>query len=175
MTTLSTARLTLRPFTIADVSKIYALSREEGIRRWIPDQVYRDEAHAEEVLRALWTWTAAAPAPAQTPYVLGIEHDGVLVGHVGLSPCRGSVEIGYAIESRLQGRGMATEVVTAMTAWALRDLDLPEVLGVVGVDNTPSRRVLEKAGFVADPSASTSTILVCRQRQKRSSARTADE
>ena len=35
-----------------------------------------------------------------------------------------------------------------MSGWGLVELGLPEVLGIVGVDNAPSRRVLEKAGFV---------------------------
>jgi [ribosomal protein S5]-alanine N-acetyltransferase len=147
---ISTARLLLRPFTLADVPKLFAMSGEEGIRRWIPDQVYRDEHHAEQVLRALIACTDEDPDPRARPYVLGIEHKdtGSLIGHVGLSAARGSVEIGYAIEQRLQGNGLATEAVAAMSGWALTDLSLPEVLGIVATDNQPSCRVLEKAGFV---------------------------
>lgn len=76
------------------------------------------------------------------------EASGALVGHVGLSPARGSVEIGHAIEERLHGNGLATEAVAAASAWALTELALPEVLGIVEADNLSSRRVLEKAGFV---------------------------
>jgi RimJ/RimL family protein N-acetyltransferase len=126
------------------------MSREDGMRRWIPDQVYRDEQHAEQVARALMAYTANPPDPRVRPYVLGIEANdtGVLIGHVGLSAARGSVEIGYAIEESLQGKGLATEAVTAMSGWALDELLLPEVLGIVGAANVQSCRVLEKAGFV---------------------------
>ena len=81
--------------------------------------------------------------------VLGLEHaeTGLLIGHVGLSPARRSVEIGYAVEQRYQGTGLATEAVTALSGWGLVELGLPEVLGIVAVDNAPSRRVLEKAGW----------------------------
>jgi hypothetical protein len=44
---ISTSRLLLRPFVLADVPRLFVMSVEEGMRRWIPDQVYRDEAHAE--------------------------------------------------------------------------------------------------------------------------------
>ena len=147
---ISTSRAILRPFTLADVPKLFLMSVEAGMRRWIPDQVYRDEQHAEQVVRALMDYADRAPDPRVHPYVLGIEHKatGCLIGHVGLSPARGSVEIGYAVEDEHQGAGVATEAVTAMAAWGLIERALPEVLGIVATDNAPSRRVLEKAAFV---------------------------
>lgn len=150
MSSISTSRLLLRPFVLDDVGKVFAMSLEAGMRQWIPDQVYRDEQHAEQVLRALIAFTDRAPAPATSPYVLGIEHAGTLVGHVGLSPARGSVEIGYAIEDQVQRTGIATEAVTAMATWGLGELGLSEILGLVDVENTPSCRVLEKSGFVRE-------------------------
>ncbi|NVB80889.1 MAG: GNAT family N-acetyltransferase [Kofleriaceae bacterium] len=170
---ISTSRLLLRPFTVSDAPKLFVMSIEEGMRRWIPDQVYRDEQHAEQVARALMAFTAQSPDPGVRPYVLGIEdqNTGVLIGHVGLSAARGSVEIGYAIEQQLQGRGLATEAVIAMSGWALTELSLPEVLGIVEADNVHSCRVLEKAGFVleddeikiVDGVSRTRRIYRCRQ------------
>ena len=147
---ISSTRLLLRPFVLADVPKVFAMGDEDGIRRWIPDQVYRDQEHAELVVRALIAHTDNEPDPRVRPYVLGIVHTetAALIGHVGLSPARGSVEIGYAIEQRLQGHGFATEAVTAMSRWAASELSLPEVLGIVEADNVRSCRVLEKAGYV---------------------------
>src|SRR5262245_42713492 len=163
---VDTARLLLRPFVLADVAKVYAMSQEDGIRRWIPDQVYADAAHAEQVVRALMAFTDQAPVPAERPYVLAVvlaETD-ELIGHVGLSPSRGAVEIGYAIEARMHGRGLATEAIAAMSAWALDELLLPQVIGVVGAENVASRRVLEKAGFAltAEP-ATRSTDVIYRR------------
>jgi len=156
---LATARLRLRPFTAADVPAVFAMSREAGLRRWLPDQVYRDEAEAADVLAALAAHTAQPPAPHLRPFVLGVEHaaTAALIGHVGLSPARGSVEIGYAIGDAWQGQGFAREAVDAMAAWALDPLGLPEVLGIVAADNLASIAVLAKGGFtpvVAPASAS---------------------
>jgi hypothetical protein len=50
---LETRALVLRPFTLGDSRKIYELSREDGLKKWIPNQVYRDEAHARSVLDVL--------------------------------------------------------------------------------------------------------------------------
>ena len=160
---ITTARLVLRPFTLGDVPKLFVMSHESGLRRWIPDQVYRDMAHAEEVTRAVIAFTASPPDPRLRPYVLGIEHDGALVGHVGLSAARGSVEIGYAIEDRVQGHGLATEAVRGMSDFALGTLGLPEVLGIVAAENLPSRRVLEKAGFTRSTEGPAETQVVYRR------------
>jgi RimJ/RimL family protein N-acetyltransferase len=74
---ISTPRLLLRALTLADVPKLFALSQEPALRRWIPDQVYADEAEATQVLRALISHTdRAASSWALTtlalPEVLGI-------------------------------------------------------------------------------------------------------
>ena len=144
---IETARLVLRPLVLDDVPAVFAMSLEPALGRWIPDQVYRDEDHAEEVVRALID-LAVHRDPRTKPFVLGIVDAGVVIGHVGLSPARGSVEIGYAIAERLHGRGFATEAVSAMASWGLRELGLPEVLGIVATANVSSCRVLEKSGFV---------------------------
>jgi RimJ/RimL family protein N-acetyltransferase len=137
----------IRPLSLADVPALYVMSLEPALGRWIPDQVYRDLEHTEEVARLLIE-LATHRDPRTKPFVLGIENDGVLIGHVGLSKARGSVEIGYAITESLHGQGFATEAVSAMSSWALTELRLPEVLGIVATANVSSCRVLEKSGFV---------------------------
>src|SRR6188768_1030862 len=54
---IRTARLLLRTFSLDDVRKVFVMGAEDGMRRWIPDQVYRDEQHAEQVVRALVAYT----------------------------------------------------------------------------------------------------------------------
>ncbi len=141
---IATPRLRLRLLVLADVPKLFAMSQDAGMRRWIPDQVYRDEVHAAEIVAKLIELAAQPFDPSVRPFVLGIEMAGELVGHVGLGPRRGSVEVGYAVEDALQGRGIASEAVRAVVEWAR----LPEVLGVIGAGNVASARVLERAGFV---------------------------
>jgi ribosomal-protein-alanine N-acetyltransferase len=126
------------------------MSRESGIRRWIPDQVYSDESHTAEVLEYLMAQYDGRRSPAEAPIVFGVcdRETGELVGHVGLSQLEDQVEIGYAIEETCQGRGYATEAVSAMTRWGHDTFGLPTILGVVARENLGSCRVLEKSGFV---------------------------
>lgn len=126
------------------------MSREYGIRAWIPDQVYESEGTAADVLEDLIAQYEDPGTPALAPYVLGVclKGSSELIGHVGLSPLGNQVEIGYAIEDKHQGRGVASEAVTAMSEWGIRRFRLPLILGIVASENIASCRVLENAGFV---------------------------
>lgn len=146
---LATASVVLRPFVPEDAAAVFAMSREPGLRAWLPDQVYDDERAALEVVRRLATACVTPADPARAPLVLALCLAGTSepIGHVGLSPRGPEVEVGYAVARRLQGRGLATEAVAAMTAWGLERFALPLVVGVVARDNVASCRVLERAGF----------------------------
>jgi RimJ/RimL family protein N-acetyltransferase len=149
---LETRSLILRPLTLRDTRKILEMSREDGIRKWIPSQVYRDEKHASSVLAFLISQYRADPDPRTSPYVLGIELKSIkstrdLVGHVGLSPLHGDVEVGYAVEQSQQRKGIATEAVHAMCDWAAVKFPGISLVGITVQGNVPSQRVLLRAGF----------------------------
>ncbi len=128
---------------------MYELSQEDGMKQWIPNQVYRDEAHAASVLAFLISQYRADVDPRTSPYVLGIElrSTNELVGHVGLSPLFGDVEVGYAVQQSQQGKGIATEAVHALCEWAARKFPELCVLGITSLENRISQRVLIRAGF----------------------------
>ena len=60
----------------------------------------------------------------------------------------GSVEIGYGMLAQFQGRGYATEAVSALTAWALSQPDVSVVVADALPGNVASVRVLAKSGFI---------------------------
>ncbi|HNV69970.1 MAG TPA: GNAT family N-acetyltransferase [Candidatus Ozemobacteraceae bacterium] len=142
-------RVYLRPFTLEDTEKVFRMSIESGMKQWIPDQVYESVAHAREVLTFLSEQYESPGGPADKPLVFGVclKSTGELIGHVGLSPLKTDVEVGYAIEECQQGHGYAADAVHTMTAWAMEQYRLPLVLGVVPADNHASIRTLENSGF----------------------------
>ena len=142
--------LFLRQFSTADTRTIFALSQESGMKAWLPDQVYEDEAEALGVLNDLVSQYPAAD-PRQSPYVLGVCVSATreLVGHVGFSPCSRGVEIGYAIGDAHQHRGYAKQAVSAATAWSLATFGLDAVHAVVAEDNVVSCKVLQACGYQA--------------------------
>lgn len=59
----------------------------------------------------------------------------------------GAVEIGYGTLTEFQGRGYATEAVSALTQWALAQPGVSQVIAEALPENPASVRVLEKSGF----------------------------
>lgn len=86
------------------------------------------------------------------------------VGHGGLftSPRdRGFFELGYAILPQFWGRGYATEMGIVLRDTA-HDLRIPGLIAMTRATNLPSRRVLEKCGFVYDRDVENGEILFAR-------------
>jgi hypothetical protein len=68
----ATATLTPRRFVPGDAAKVFAMSREDGIRTWIPAQVYGHETEAGTVLAQPIAQVRDPGTPRRAPYVLAI-------------------------------------------------------------------------------------------------------
>ena len=74
----------------------------------------------------------------------------IVIGSIGFKaePNKdGIVEIGFGIDPVFRQKGYATEAVKGLTDWALSQNDIQKVIAECEPDNTPSVRVLEKAGM----------------------------
>jgi [ribosomal protein S5]-alanine N-acetyltransferase len=77
--------------------------------------------------------------------------DNQFVGRAGLKSADASgkpeVELAYALLPEFWGRGLATEISTAILKRAFEDLGLSEVICFTLTTNTASQRVMKKLGF----------------------------
>lgn len=151
LTSIKTERLIVRPFTLADTKVIFQLSQEKDLGEWIPDQVYETEKEAKEVLEFLISKYSDKPKPDKEPFVLAVvlAETNKVIGHVGLSPYEENkdAEIGYAIAENQCGNGFASEAVSAVSGWALKNLEIAKIYEIVACGNKGSYRVLEKSKF----------------------------
>ncbi len=79
--------------------------------------------------------------------------DGVVVGDCGtLGPPDedGRTEIGYGLAAPYQGRGHGSALVRALARELFADPAVRSLSAKVLVENIPSRRALERAGFVLE-------------------------
>ncbi|WP_019914436.1 GNAT family N-acetyltransferase [Paenibacillus sp. HW567] len=80
--------------------------------------------------------------------------DGQLIGQITISNVVRGVgqyaDIGYFIDSALQGKGYTSAAVGLILKFAFRSLALHRVQASILLHNTGSRRVLEKNGFQAE-------------------------
>ncbi len=147
---LITERLRIRNFTLSDTKQIYQMSREEGIKKWLPDQVYKDKEEAKEVLKFLISRYQYIPKTDKCPYVFGVElkDNKKLIGHVGLSQIDLGIEVGYGVADQYKNKGYATEVLKVFSKWALDNLSLDKLWGIVDENNLASIKVLKKSGYI---------------------------
>ena len=146
---IETRSLLLRQFVADDATAALHLSHEEAYRTWLPNQVYRDHAHALSELAFLIDQFSTPGNPRHGAYVLAIEHrtDGALIGHVGFSPLDDEVEIGFSIGRNYQRQGLATEAILAASRWVLQTFKLDRIIAVASAKNISSKRALERARF----------------------------
>jgi RimJ/RimL family protein N-acetyltransferase len=69
------------------------------------------------------------------------------IGFAGLPDNNGKTEIGYAIDEKFEGQGIATEAVQGIIEWAFQDEGLQIIQAETPKDNRSSQRVLIKNHF----------------------------
>jgi RimJ/RimL family protein N-acetyltransferase len=145
---LETRRLWLRWPRMSDAAAIEAYCAKWEVARWtarIPHPYPKGSAerfvYAAREANALGRDMTLVLAPLRQP--------AKAVGAISLER-RGSdrLALGYALAPEVWGRGFATEATVAVIEAAMALTDVAEIEASVQVDNTASRRVLEKAGFV---------------------------
>jgi ribosomal-protein-alanine N-acetyltransferase len=57
------------------------------------------------------------------------------------------IEVGYVLGQQFWGKGIASEMAQIMVAYALTHTNANEVVAVTTLANTPSQKVLQKAGL----------------------------
>jgi ribosomal-protein-alanine N-acetyltransferase len=69
------------------------------------------------------------------------------IGLAGLPDNAGTTEIGYAIDQKFEGQGIASEAVQALSKWVFEDKDMRVLRAETPIDNFASQRVLIKNNF----------------------------
>lgn len=133
----------VRPEDCDELAALYLANRKflapfEPVR---PPEFFTGDGQRERLQRQL---------DAET-HPFAILDDGVIAGTINLFHIvRESLQsgtIGYWVDHRRNGRGLATGAVGQIVDYAFEDLDLHRVEAATLVDNVTSQRVLEKSGF----------------------------
>jgi ribosomal-protein-alanine N-acetyltransferase len=144
---LTTPRLHLRPFTLADQEAIHVVYADPAVMRYVGHGAHRTLAETANALRIY------GDVLAQRGYsflAVTERESGRLIGDGGLHPMGGvgpDVELGYTLARSAWGRGYATELAQALVEYAFTVLRVPRVVAQVEPANTASRHVLAKLGM----------------------------
>jgi RimJ/RimL family protein N-acetyltransferase len=146
---IRTARLTLRPFTEADLDALYAYQSDPEVVRYMYWEV-RDRDEVTEQLAKRLTQDrldddhddlALAVVPDQVDQVVGE----VILRWTSREHRQG--EVGFAFGTAFQGRGYGRESAEAMLQLGFRELGLHRIVGRCDPRNTASAKVLERLGM----------------------------
>jgi [ribosomal protein S5]-alanine N-acetyltransferase len=151
---LHTERLVMRELSLEDGPALQAYkNRPEYLR----GQAVEPEEHADGTTQVQRYYEHRGPDSARRIFVYVAHHrtQGTIIGDVGLSrffhPAQAS--LGFGISSEYWGQGYATEMSRRLVEYGFDALNLYRISADVAVENTPSRRVLEKIGFVHEGTA----------------------
>lgn len=139
---MKTARLTLRPLSADDATRIAVLGGDWDVARMTGRIPY---PYSEE---AALDWVSGL---ADGEIVFGIEHNGELIGLCGYSASdTGSAELGYWIGKPYWGEGFATEAADALMTFGFTKGGVKRFTCCHFTDNVQSARVAAKLGFRAN-------------------------
>ncbi|MCI2127725.1 MAG: GNAT family N-acetyltransferase [Olsenella sp.] len=152
---LETERLLLRRYTLADAPAIYRINSSEEVTRYLPFGPMMSEEDAKGQLerfflpayeRADSGQRGPGGLPLDLKFAACLKDTKELVGMVFVETSDGSCELGYTVDPRWWGRGIATEMCQAVVDLARR-LGLTRLTATVDVRNTASERVLAHIGM----------------------------
>jgi ribosomal-protein-alanine N-acetyltransferase len=141
--TLTTARLTLRPYRLSDVDDVFGRTIDPEFSRFLALPQPYDRSDAERFI------AQAVLRPWQTHPTFAVDQDGAVIGDVNLRVdlSTATASVGYGVDSRYWNRGFTTEAAAAVFAWAFHDLGLVRIEATADSENVGSWRVMEKLGM----------------------------
>lgn len=147
-TPIQTARLILKPQSMHDFERFFAMSKDPKVMAFIGDgQIFHWTRQV--ALARFREQLAATPADGLGPRAIYRKEDALYLGWcaVGHSSFLNHTELGYRLCSDVWGNGYATEAAQALLGTVYRLTGLNTIQACAHPDNSASIRVLEKLGF----------------------------
>ena len=142
--TLNSDGVTLRPWEAGDVDAVVRAYADPTIQRW-----HVQVQSPVEAARWISSWPARWDAGTGADWAV-TDEAGDVAGRIGFRQIdlfEGEAEVAYWVLPEARGRRIAPRALTALTRWAFEDAGLLRIALRHSVDNQPSCRVAEQAGF----------------------------
>jgi ribosomal-protein-alanine N-acetyltransferase len=147
---------------MSDAEDVFAYASDEEFARHLD---YPMPSSIDDVRHFLRSVADGAMGP--NLLAICLKADGRAIGAVQLQPESGhKASLHYELSRDYWGRGLATEAVSALLTWGLReDPSLEVIEASTSPENLRSRRLLEKLGFVAVDSGPRAVIYAATRPQ----------
>lgn len=144
--TIKTERLVLCGFELHDLDELSAILNKPAVMRYMPGGSPFPRERAEKTLHGIighweergYGWWAVRRR--DSPH---------LIGWCGLTYLEelNETEVAYLFDEPHWSKGLATEAALASLQYGFDEVDLDTIVALAHVDNTASRRVMEKCGM----------------------------
>jgi RimJ/RimL family protein N-acetyltransferase len=143
-----TARLVLRPITAPDAGQIFdTYAQDPEVTRFLTWRPHRSRAETD----AYVAHCIATPPHVGRTFVLTETVGGAIVGAFDLRlAAEHRLDCGYVLAPAWWGRGLMTEALTEVAAWALGQPSVFRFGAVCDTANIGSERVMQKAGLIRE-------------------------
>lgn len=146
---IETPRLTMRPWALEDLDDFFAYASVEGVGEMGGWKHHKSKDESLQILRMF--------IEEKNVFAVVLRETDKAIGSLGLHHSwtekdeeykhLNSVEIGYGLSKDYWGRGLTPEAVRAAISYCFDTLGADAIACCHFVDNSQSRRVIEKCGF----------------------------
>ncbi|WP_433259695.1 GNAT family N-acetyltransferase (plasmid) [Streptosporangium sp. CA-135522] len=150
--TLTSARVSLREFTLDDVDELAAIYGDPVV---VEHMSFEPRTH-EQVQATISTVMEAARVVPRTEYSLAaVRPGGDLIAFARLAidtqhPGQSSGQIGFALRADQWGQGLGTDVVRLLLRLGFGELSLYRIWGARSPTNEASARLMVKLGMIEE-------------------------
>lgn len=150
---LETDRLRLRSWTEADRNLFREINADPKVMEYFPFR--RSHAEADALFDRV---NAMIKEDGLGFYAVELKSEREAIGFCGLAPAHmpgifplETIEIGWRLATRFWGNGYITEAASALLAYGLNVLELPEVVSFAVATNLRSTAVMQRLGMTRRP------------------------
>ena len=147
MPELQTERLVLRPLRVVDCADMYEYAKDPEVTRYLLWRPHTDVGYTRRYLEYLGG-----------RYRLGAHYEWALIhrqtgrmigtcGFVQIDLANNRAEIGYVLNPAYRGAGLIPEAARRVLAFGFKELGLNRIEARYMVENTASKRVMDKLGM----------------------------
>ena len=149
---LTTSRLTLRRWRVADREPFAAINADPQVMEHFPAPLSGEQS--DELVERI---EAGFEANGFGLWALEVRESGELIGFTGLAVpgfeahFTPAVEVGWRLARPAWGHGYATEAALAALEFGFGEAGLDEIVSFASAGNARSRAVMERIGMTHDP------------------------
>lgn len=138
---IMTDRLVLKSMTADDAAHVWSIWGDQEMGKYLHDPYYASPEVLRELFDDIDTWSDYS-------FVAFCKDTNRFVGTCSIGPekLEGEWGIGYCVHQDDWGKGYATEMAKALIEFG-KKMGICQFTGTVAVENTGSRRVMQKCGM----------------------------